>query len=63
MTPHDVPVDIVVTPERVMRTRTTFAKPDRIRWEELSAAQLDAMPVLRGESLGPAVPPVRRGRR
>ena len=52
MTPHDVPVDIVVTPEGVIRTRTAFAKPDRIRWEELSAAQLDAMPVLRRLQLG-----------
>ena len=52
MTPHDVPVDIVVTPEGVIRTRTAFAKPDRIRWEELSADQLDAMPVLRRLQLG-----------
>jgi len=47
MTPHDVPVDLVVTPERVIRTQTAFAKPDRIRWRELSADQLEAMPVLR----------------
>ena len=47
MTPHDVPVDLVVTPDRVMRTRTPFAKPRGIRWTELSAAQLKAMPVLR----------------
>jgi 5-formyltetrahydrofolate cyclo-ligase len=47
MTPHDVPVDVVVTPERVIRTQTAFAKPAGIRWKELSADQLDAMPVLR----------------
>jgi 5-formyltetrahydrofolate cyclo-ligase len=47
MTPHDVPVDLVVTPERVIRTRTAFAKPQGMRWKELSAAQLEAMPVLR----------------
>ena len=47
MTPHDVPVDIVVTPARVIRTRTAFAKPDAIRRQELSAEQLEAMPVLR----------------
>lgn len=47
MTPHDVPVDFVVTPERVIRTRTTFSKPDGVRWDELSADQLAAMPVLR----------------
>src|SRR5262245_25070579 len=47
MTPHDVPVDLVVTPERVIRTRPAFTKPAGIRWEELSAEQLQAMPVLR----------------
>jgi 5-formyltetrahydrofolate cyclo-ligase len=47
MTPHDVPVDLVVTPTRVIRTRTRFARPDGMRWEELSAEQVDAMPVLR----------------
>lgn len=47
MTAHDVPVDLVVTPERIIRTRGAFAKPQGIRREELSAEQLDAMPVLR----------------
>jgi 5-formyltetrahydrofolate cyclo-ligase len=47
MTPHDVPVDLVVTPEHVIRTRTTVAKPQGLRWKELSAEQLEAMPVLR----------------
>jgi len=46
MTPHDVPVDVVVTPERVIRTRTALSKPRGIRWDELSADQLDAMPIL-----------------
>jgi len=47
MTPHDVPVDIVITPDRVIRTRTGFRKPRGIRWKELSASQIEAMPVLR----------------
>jgi 5-formyltetrahydrofolate cyclo-ligase len=47
MTAHDVPVDVIVTPERVIRARTAFARPRGIRWEELSADQLAAMPVLR----------------
>jgi len=47
MTRHDVPVDIVVTPARVIRTRPAFRKPAGIRWEELSADQLAAMPILR----------------
>jgi 5-formyltetrahydrofolate cyclo-ligase len=48
MTPHDVPLDLVATPERVIRTRGGRAKPRGIRWEELSVAQVAAMPVLAG---------------
>ena len=47
MTAHDVPVDLVVTPERVIRTRTAHRKPEGIRWQELSRDQLAAIPVLR----------------
>ena len=47
MTAHDVPVDVVVTPERVIRTRRTFPKPKGIHRQELSAEQLAAMPVMR----------------
>lgn len=46
MTDHDVPLDLIVTPERVIRTRRGRAKPKGILWEELSDAQLAAMPVL-----------------
>ena len=63
MTPHDVPVDLVVTPTRVIRTRTPFAKPEAIRWDELSAAQLDAMPVLRRLAPDAASPPRSAGGR
>jgi 5-formyltetrahydrofolate cyclo-ligase len=45
MTPHDVPVDLIVTPERVIRARRR-RKPNGIRWEELTDAQLRAMPPL-----------------
>jgi 5-formyltetrahydrofolate cyclo-ligase len=46
MTDHDVPVDVVVTPTRVIRARRRRAKPRGIRWDELSDAQVAAMPVL-----------------
>jgi len=46
MTDHDVPLDLIVTPERVIRTRRALPKPKGILWAELSDAQLDAMPVL-----------------
>jgi len=46
MTPHDVPVDVIVTPDRVIRPRRG-RKPRGIRWNELSPDQLAAMPPLR----------------
>jgi 5-formyltetrahydrofolate cyclo-ligase len=54
MTAHDVPVDVVATPTRLIRTRRAFPRPVGIRWEELSAAQLAAMPPL--AALGRASP-------
>jgi 5-formyltetrahydrofolate cyclo-ligase len=46
MTAHDVPLDIIATPTRVIRTRHRLARPHGIRWEELSVAQLRAMPAV-----------------
>lgn len=46
MTAHDVSLDFVVTRERVIRTRRARARPRGIRWDELSNAQLAAMPPL-----------------
>jgi 5-formyltetrahydrofolate cyclo-ligase len=46
MTAHDVPVDLIVTPERALRTRRRRAKPRGIRWAELSPEQIAAMPPL-----------------
>jgi 5-formyltetrahydrofolate cyclo-ligase len=45
---HDVPVDLVVTPRRVLRTRRRGEKPQGIAWNELTDDQIAAMPVLRG---------------
>jgi len=46
MTAHDVPVDVVVTPTRTLRAPRTYARPRHIRWRELDAARLGAMPAL-----------------
>ena len=46
MTAHDVALDIVVTPERVIRARRRHKKPAGVFWEELSPAQLAEMPAL-----------------
>ena len=46
MTAHDVPLDIVVTPERVIRARRRHRRPAAILWKELAAQQLEEMPAL-----------------
>jgi 5-formyltetrahydrofolate cyclo-ligase len=46
MTSHDVPVDLIVTPTRVIPCRRAFERPRGIEWETLTGEQLAAMPVL-----------------
>jgi len=43
---HDVPLDLVVTPERAVRTETPYARPEGIDWDALDEDRLDAIPVL-----------------
>ena len=47
MTPHDVPVDLIVTPTRTIRPKRRRPKPQGIRWNELTEAQIAAMPVMK----------------
>jgi 5-formyltetrahydrofolate cyclo-ligase len=46
MTAHDVAVDVIATPTRLIRTRRTLPRPAGIDWRELSDAQVAAMPAL-----------------
>jgi 5-formyltetrahydrofolate cyclo-ligase len=46
MTSHDVPIDLIVTPTRVIPCLRIFDRPDGIEWETLTAAQVAAMPAL-----------------
>jgi 5-formyltetrahydrofolate cyclo-ligase len=57
MADHDVPLDLIVTPERVIRTRRTLPKPKGILWAELSDARLASMPVLARMRRGPRPSP------
>ncbi len=45
--PFDVPIDIIVTPTRVLRTRTSLPKPRGILWDLLDPARLEEMPILK----------------
>jgi 5-formyltetrahydrofolate cyclo-ligase len=47
MTGHDVPVDVIVTPTRVLRPGRTFRRPRRIDWTALTDEQVAAMPPVR----------------
>jgi len=44
--PHDVPMDLVVTPERVVRTDAPFEKPTGIDWDALAPERIAEIPVL-----------------
>lgn len=43
---HDVPIDVVVTPERVVRTETPYERPDGVDWTALSDERIVEIPVL-----------------
>jgi 5-formyltetrahydrofolate cyclo-ligase len=46
MTEHDVPVDFIVAPDRVIETEHKYKKPQRIFWELLPQKALKMMPIL-----------------
>lgn len=43
---HDVPLDLIVTPDRVIRTNSSYKRPTGVDWDQLPAERLDAIPVL-----------------
>jgi 5-formyltetrahydrofolate cyclo-ligase len=43
---HDVPLDLVVTPDRVHRTESDAPRPAGVDWDALDDERLSAMPVL-----------------
>ncbi|MFO8115094.1 MAG: 5-formyltetrahydrofolate cyclo-ligase [Halorubrum sp.] len=43
---HDVPLDLIVTPERTIRTETPYERPSGIDWDALGPERLDEIPVL-----------------
>ncbi|MFQ6058816.1 MAG: 5-formyltetrahydrofolate cyclo-ligase [Anaerolineae bacterium] len=47
MTEHDIPVDIIVTPDEVIYTEHRFPKPLGIYWDHLSREKIEHIPVLR----------------
>lgn len=46
VTDHDVRLDLVVTPERVIRCRRGRRRPGRIHWDDLTAEKVASIPLL-----------------
>ena len=45
--PHDIPVDYIVTPEKLIATRTPIKRPEAILWEYLDKEKIEAIPLLK----------------
>ncbi|GAA0645920.1 5-formyltetrahydrofolate cyclo-ligase [Salarchaeum japonicum] len=43
---HDVPMDLVVTPERTIETETPYERPEGVDWSALSEERIAEIPVL-----------------
>jgi len=43
---HDVPMDLVVTPERVIETETQYPRPDGVDWDALTDEKIGEIPIL-----------------
>ncbi|MFD1569013.1 5-formyltetrahydrofolate cyclo-ligase [Halorubrum laminariae] len=43
---HDVPIDLIATPERTIRTETPYSRPSGIDWDALDDETIEAIPVL-----------------
>jgi 5-formyltetrahydrofolate cyclo-ligase len=46
VTAHDVPVDVIVTPDEVIRCERAHPRPEGVLWDELSEDKIAAIPLL-----------------
>jgi len=44
---HDIPIDIIITPERIIETRTRYPRPRGIFWEKVTEKILQDIPTLK----------------
>jgi len=47
LAPHDIPIDFIITPEEIIRTRTRLPLPKGIYWEFLDEEIIGAIPLLK----------------
>jgi len=44
--PHDIPVDYIVTPEKVIATKTKIKRPKGVYWDFLDEEKIESIPLL-----------------
>jgi len=52
VTAHDIPVDYIVTPKRVIKTDTKHKKPTGILWSYLTQDKIATVPIIQTLSVG-----------
>lgn len=46
MQPHDTPLDWIITPDEVIETRSTLARPGGVDWDAVQPDQMESIPFL-----------------
>lgn len=46
MTKHDVPIDYIVTHEKILETNTNYARPKGVIWDDLDNQKINDIPIL-----------------
>lgn len=52
MTSHDIPLDLIVTPERTIRCDRAYERPADLLWDRLSEEKIRSIPFLRNRRGG-----------
>jgi len=47
MTDHDIPVDFIITPDKIIESKRKFPKPKGIIWDMLSEGKIESIPILK----------------
>ncbi len=47
MKPHDTPLDILVTPSKIINTRNKHLKPKGIYWQQLKKREIEEIPLIK----------------
>ena len=47
LAPHDIPVDVIITPEKSIATKTRISRPKAIYWDYLDEEKIAAIPLLK----------------